>query len=153
MGGLLEKHNQIGGRARQFSKQGFSFDMGPSWYWMPDVFENFFNQFNKSTQDYYNLIKLDPGFQIIFKNHDNLVVPANYEDLQAMFNNIEPGSSIKLKKFMKEAEFKYGFGMSSVVFQPGVSWKEFCKLDLFKNIFRLQIFSSYKSHVAKYFNH
>ena len=149
---VIEKHNQIGGRARKFSKQGFSFDMGPSWYWMPDVFENFFNQFNKSTQDYYNLIKLDPGFQIIFKNHDNLVVPANYEDLQAMFNNIEPGSSVKLKKFMKEAEFKYGFGMSSVVFQPGVSWKEFCKLDLFKNIFRLQIFSSYKSHVAKYFN-
>ena len=150
---VIEKHNQIGGRARKFSKQGFSFDMGPSWYWMPDVFENFFNQFNKSTKDYYNLIKLDPGFKIIFKNHDNLVVPANYEDLQTMFNNIEPGSSVKLKKFMKEAEFKYGFGMSSVVFQPGVSWKEFCKLDLFKNIFKLQIFSSYKSHVAKHFNH
>jgi len=148
---VIEKHNQIGGRARQFSAKGFHFDMGPSWYWMPDVFDNFFNQFNKSTKDYYKLIKLDPGFQIIFKDQDSLVIPAAYEELEILFNKIEPGSSINLKKFMKEAEFKYGFGMNSVVFQPGVSWREFCNIDLFKNIFKLQIFSSYKSHVAKYF--
>jgi len=150
---VVEKHNQIGGRARQFSEQGFNFDMGPSWYWMPDVFDNFFNQFNKSTKDYYSLVKLDPGFQIIFENHETLVVPAAYEELETLFNKIETGSSCKLKKFMKEAEFKYGFGMNSVVFQPGVSWKEFCNIDLFKNIFKLQIFASYKNHVAKYFKH
>ena len=148
---IIEKHSQIGGRARQFSEQGFNFDMGPSWYWMPDVFENFFNQFNKSTKDYYNLIKLDPGFQIIFEDQENLVIPAGYEELKILFNKIEPDSAIKLNKFMEEAEFKYGFGMKSVVFQPGVSWKEFCKIDLFKNIFKLQIFSSYKRHVSKYF--
>ena len=149
---IIEKNKQLGGRARVLKKNGFSFDMGPSWYWMPDVFENFFNQFNKSTKDYYNLIKLDPGFQVIFENQDTLIIPAAYEELEILFNQIEPGSSIKLKKFMKEAEFKYGFGMNSFVFQPGVSWKEFCNIDLFKNIFKLQVFSSYKSHVAKYFN-
>ena len=64
---VVEKHNQIGGRARQFSAKGFNFDMGPSWYWMPDVFDNFFSQFNRETKDYYKLVKLDPGFQIIFR--------------------------------------------------------------------------------------
>jgi len=150
---VIEKHNQIGGRARRFAEKGFNFDMGPSWYWMPDVFDKFFNQFNKSTKDYYNLIKLDPGFQIIFKNQDTLVVPADYDKLEDLFNQIELGASLKLKKFMEEAEFKYGFGMNSIVFQPGLSWKEFCNIDLFKNVFKLQIFSSYKSHVSKYFKH
>ena len=150
---VLEKHNQIGGRARQFSAKGYNFDMGPSWYWMPDVFENFFKQFKKSTSDYYELLKLDPGFQIIFQDQSNLVIPANYDKLEFLFDQIEPGSAVKLGKFMKEAEFKYSFGMNSVVFQPGISWLEFCKLDLFKNVFRLQIFSSYKSHVSKYFKH
>ena len=150
---VIEKHNQIGGRARQFNEKGYNFDMGPSWYWMPDVFDQFFNQFQKSTKDYYELLKLDPGFQIIFEDQKNLVIPAQFEKLESLFNKIEPGSSKMLKKFMQEAEFKYSFGMSSVVFQPGISWMEFCKLDLFKNVFRLQILSSYKNHVAKYFKH
>ena len=84
---VLEKHNQIGGRARQFSAKGFNFDMGPSWYWMPDVFENFFKQFKKSPSDYYELLKLDPGFQIIFQDQSNLVIPANYDKLESLFES------------------------------------------------------------------
>jgi len=61
---VFEKNKTIGGRARQFQEKGFTFDMGPSWYWMPDVFENFFNRFGKTAADYYELKKLDPGFTI-----------------------------------------------------------------------------------------
>ena len=78
---VIEKNSHIGGRARKFYAEDFMFDMGPSWYWMPDVFENFFNKFNKSTSDYYELIKLDPGFQIIFQNNETLQVPSSQEDL------------------------------------------------------------------------
>ena len=99
---VVEKHNQIGGRARQFNEKGYNFDMGPSWYWMPDVFDQFFNQFQKSTKDYYELLKLDPGFQIIFEDQKNLVIPAQFEKLESLFNKIEPGSSKMLKNSCKK---------------------------------------------------
>ncbi len=148
---VIEKNSHIGGRARKFYAEDFMFDMGPSWYWMPDVFENFFNKFNKSTGDYYELIKLDPGFQIIFQNNETLQVPSNQEDLKQLFENIETGSSQKLTSFMKEAKFKYDFSMNSFIYNPGISWKEVIKKDIFQNMFRLQLFQSYKKHVAKYF--
>ena len=150
---VFEKNNQIGGRASQFSVDGFKFDMGPSWYWMPDVFEKFFNQFNKTTKDYYQLVKLDPGFQMIFENSETLAIPEDYESLKKLFNQIENGSSNQLDRFMKDAEFKYNFSMDSVVYQPGLSWGEFIRIDIFKNIFNLQLFKSYKKHVATYFKH
>ena len=148
---IIEKNLQIGGRARQFSSNDFIFDMGPSWYWMPDVFEKFFNQFNKSASDYFDLIKLDPGFQMIFSNHETISIPASYTKLEELFEQIEPGSANKLKKFMDEAKFKYEFSMDSLIYEPGISFNELFKKEIFKNLFKLQIFSSYKKHVANYF--
>ena len=148
---VIEKNTQLGGRARQFSEKGFKFDMGPSWYWMPDVFENFFNLFNKTTQDYYQLTKLDPGFQIIFNNNDTLKVPAKKKNLEQLFEELEPGSSYKLNLFMQEAKFKYDFSMSSFIYNPGISWTEVLKKNVFQNMFKLHMFQSYKKHVATYF--
>ena len=67
---IIEKNTSLGGRARQFKSDGFVFDMGPSWYWMPDVFDRFFKKFGKKASDYYDLIQLNPGFQIIFENYE-----------------------------------------------------------------------------------
>ena len=86
---VFEKNEQIGGRARAFSAEGFMFDMGPSWYWMPDVFDKFFEQFGKKTADYYDLKKLDPGFQIIYGKDDILKIPADTNELYDIFEQIE----------------------------------------------------------------
>ena len=61
---IFEKNSTIGGRARQLKKEGFTFDIGPTWYWMPDVFERFFADFDKKPSDYYELIKLSPAYQV-----------------------------------------------------------------------------------------
>lgn len=148
---VIEKHDVLGGRARQFSVNGFKFDMGPSWYWMPDVFETFFNQFNKSTKDYYKLNKLDPGFQMIFSNENIFEIPDSYAQLKLLFEKVEPGSSKNLDTFMKEAEFKYNFSMKSLIYNPGISLLEFINKGIGKNIFKLELFKSYKSHIEKYF--
>ncbi len=148
---VLEKNKDIGGRARCFTHSGYNFDMGPSWYWMPDIFDKFFSKFGKKSQDFYQLIKLDPGFKIIFNNNEALDIPASYKELEELFEKVEPNSSKKLQKFMHEAKFKYNFSMNSLVYQPGVTWTELISKDIFKNIFKLQVFSSYKQHVARYF--
>ena len=99
---VLEKNKTIGGRARQFSEQGFVFDMGPSWYWMPDVFERFFNEFQKKVSDYYSLDRLDPSYRIYWQDGE-MNVPANYNELKNLFESIEQGSGVQLDKFLAEA--------------------------------------------------
>ena len=147
---LYEKNDTIGGRARQFSSAGFTFDMGPSWYWMPDVIERFFNNFGYQSSDFFQLKKLDPAFQMIF-NEETLSVPSEWSDMEALFDTIEPGSAKQLNLFMKEAEFKYNVGVKDLVYQPGLSLSEIIRPDLIKSLFKLQVFSSFSSHVRKYF--
>ena len=147
---VLEKHNMPGGRARKFTTQGFTFDMGPSWYWMPDVFERFFNSFGKKVSDYYQLHRLDPSYRVYYKENF-LDVPANYETLKNVFENIEPGSAKQLDKFLEEAAYKYNAGINKLVYKPGQSLSEFLDIDLIRGIFRLDVFNSIKAHVSKYF--
>ncbi len=141
-----------GGRARQMKAAGFTFDMGPSWYWMPDVFERYFKQFGKSVGDYYQLERLDPSYRVYGKE-GFMDIPADFTALQKLFDSIEPGSGAQLEHFLKEAAFKYEVGINKLVFKPGNSWMEFMDMDIVKGIFRLDVFNSMKSHVAKYFTH
>lgn len=150
---VLEKNNRPGGRARQYSEAGFTFDMGPSWYWMPDVFEDFFRKFGKSTADYYELIRLDPSYRIIFGKDDTMEVPARMDALYAMFESYEPGSSAKLKQFLDEAAYKYQVGMAEFVFKPSHSIMEFADPRILASMLRLQMFSSLSSAVRKLFKH
>jgi phytoene desaturase len=148
---LLEKNAVPGGRARKFEAEGFVFDMGPSWYWMPDIFERYFNRFGKSASDYYELKRLDPSYTIFFGKDDEMHVPANMQELEAMFERYEPGSSKNLKKFLAEAEYKYRVGINEFVFKPSHSIMEFADWRVIKSMFRLQMFQSMSSHVRKLF--
>lgn len=148
---VLEKHAGPGGRARQLKEAGFTFDMGPSWYWMPDVFEHYFNSFGKSTSDYYRLQRLDPSYRVYFPE-GALDIPADFNALKDLFESIEPGSAAKLEQFLAEAAYKYKVGIEKLVFKPGLAMSEFIDKDIIKGIFRLDVFSSMRTHVAKYFS-
>jgi phytoene desaturase len=147
---VFEKNLVPGGRARTFSSDGYTFDMGPSWYWMPDVFEKYFNDFGYSVSDFYELQLLDPGFTIVF-DENKMSIPADYNSLLQLFESIEPGAAIKLDQFMQEAEIKYELGINKLVYKPGLSITEFIDKDILSNIFRLQVFTSFSKHIAKYF--
>lgn len=148
---LYEKNNSIGGRARQFSSNGFTFDMGPSWYWMPEVIEKFYNYFGHTASDFYELVKLDPGFKVIFGENECIDIPENFDELGDLFESIEKGSREKLIKFMAGAEYKYNIGINELVYQPGLSIMELFRTDLMMGVFKLDVFNSFKSHVRKYF--
>ena len=151
---VFEKNDSVGGRARQLkTESGYMFDMGPSWYWMPDVFEKFFSDFNCKVSDFYDLKLLNPSFDVVFSEKDKMNVPENFEALCDLFESIESGSAAQLKKFMEEAEYKYKTGIEKLVYKPGLSIAEFADLNLIKGAFRLQVFSSFSKHVRKYFSH
>jgi phytoene desaturase len=150
---VLEKNEIAGGRARTFSAQGFTFDMGPSWYWMPDVFEQFFQKFGKTTADYYDLVRLDPSYQVLYGKGDTLELPASMAELEALFENLEPGSSQKLREFLKQAAYKYEVGINQLVYKPSRSLTEFVDLKLLVDVMRLDVFQSMAKHVRKFFKH
>jgi len=147
---VLEKHDSPGGRARQLIADGFTFDMGPSWYWMPDVFERFFAQFGKKVSDYYPLQRLDPSYRVYWQEGFS-DVPAGYGELKKLFETMEPGAGEKLDRFLAEADYKYRVGIQKLVFKPGLSLFEFLDWELMRGIFKLDVFNSISSHVKKYF--
>lgn len=126
---VYEKNKSIGGRARQMKKEGFTFDMGPSWYWMPDVFERFFNDFGKKTADYYELIKLSPAYRVYYGINDFISIADNLEEIIATFESIEKGSGDKLKSFMAKAKSNYDIAIKDLVYRPGVSPLELITLE------------------------
>lgn len=149
---VLEKHDQPGGRARHFKTDGFTFDMGPSWYWMPDVFDRYFASFGKKTSDFYQLIRLNPSYTI-FWDEGEMDVPADYNALKALFESLEPGAGVQLDAFMSEAAYKYRVGINKLVFKPGQSLLEFLDAELIAGLFKLDVFNDIKSHIGKYFKH
>jgi phytoene desaturase len=150
---LLEKNDSPGGRARVFEAEGFKFDMGPSWYWMPDVFEAYFNRFGKKTPDYYELVRLSPGYTIVFDQNDRMTIPADMTELEAMFDSYEPGAGLRLREFLKQAAYKYEVGINNLVYKPSRSITEFTSPKLLFDVLRMDVFQSMSKHVRKFFTH
>lgn len=147
---VVEKNQMPGGRAQQLKANGFTFDMGPSFYWMPDVFERFFACFGKKTSDYYTLTRLDPSYRIYWSD-SYTDIPASYQALQQVFESLEPGSSAALDKYLQGAAYKYDVGVNRLVYKPGRSLTEFLDWPTISGVFRLDVFTSIRKHIARYF--
>ncbi len=148
---ILEKNDSLGGRARKFEADGFTFDMGPSWYWMPEVFEEHFAAFGKKRSDYYRLVRLDPSYTVFFGENDVMRVPAKMDELEAMFERYEAGSSEKLRKFLAESKYKYEVGMGEFVKKPSNNIWEFADIRVLQSLFRLQMLTSMSDYVRGLF--
>jgi phytoene desaturase len=146
---IYEKNPTVGGRARQLLKDGFTFDIGPSWYWMPDVFEKFFADFDKKVSDYYTLSKLSPAYKVFFGINEFVTIADNLPEIIAKFESIETGSGQKLEKFIKEAQSNYDIAIKDLVYRPGESILELVTLETVTKID--QFFSNISKDVRKKF--
>ena len=145
---VYEKNDTVGGRARQLKKEGFTFDIGPSWYWMPDIFEKFFNDFDKSTKDFYKLDKLSPAYKIFFSD-DEIVIGDSMDKICKEFERIEEGSSKPLRKFIAKAQDNYNIAINKIVLKPGLSPLELVTKDTVTRVD--QFFKTISSDVRKNF--
>jgi len=148
---VFEKHHQPGGRARQFkTEEGYVFDMGPSWYWMPDIIEGFFADFGCKASDFFQLVSLNPQFEMVFSK-EKVSVPEKNEDIRELFEKIEKGAGKKYDQFMKSARFKYEVGMKDFVTKPCYSWLEFASLKIAGSAVKLNLLSDFRKYVSGYF--
>ena len=150
---VFEKNKNFGGRARQFESDGFTFDMGPSWYWMPDVFERFFNDFGKKVSDLYELKKLNPAYRVVFDKNSQFEIEDNINSIVKLFEKHEKGSGKKLESFMKEAKDNYDLAVTNMLYKmPGLSplelvnSKTIAKANLFLTNIKKQIEKRFKNH-------
>ena len=149
---VFEKNSTLGGRARQYKNEGFTFDLGPSWYWMPDVFERFFADFDKKPSDYYTLDKLNPAYKVYFDDGNYIEIPDNLEDIYKIFEEEEPGSSKYLKEFIASAKANYDTAILDLVYKPGESILELitpttvARVSQFFSTIRKQVRKKIKSH-------
>lgn len=146
---VFEKNDQLGGRARVWKNDGFLFDMGPSWYWMPDVFEKFFSDFGKKPSDYYQLIKLSPAYKVFFDDIKSIEIPDSIDKICEVFEQEEKGSGAKLKSFIESAGYNYDVAINKVVYKPGVSPLELVTPETVAKIG--QFFSNIRSEIRKKF--
>ena len=144
---VLEKNDKPGGRINFFEHEGFKFEMGPSWYWMPEVFENFFKKHGYTASDFYDLKRLDPSYKVVFPDSAALDLPADFSKLQALFEEIEAGSGEKLKSFLDDAAYKYEVGMNEFVWKPANSIFEFAQFKVLKSLFKLQLLQSISKEI------
>ena len=144
---VLEKNDTIGGRARQYKNDGFTFDIGPTWYWMPDVFERFFADFDKKPSDYYELEKLKPAYQVYFEKGESITIPGNLDEIYKVFEDEEKGSSKHLKSFLNSAKSNYDTAIKDLVYKPGVSLLELVTPTTITRV--TQFFSTIRKDVRK----
>ncbi|SHJ55417.1 phytoene desaturase [Reichenbachiella agariperforans] len=150
---VFEKNSGPGGRSSLYHEAGFTFDKGPSWYWMPDVMERFFNRFDKSTSDYFQLKKLDPGFRIYFGKGESIDIPDTLEKQKALFESLESGSGVKLEKFLAECKIKYDVGINDLVYKPAYSLLEFMSFDTIYKMIKMNALQSIHKYVRSIFKH
>ncbi len=148
---VLEKNAIAGGRARKLEEEGFLFDMGPSWYWLPDVLERFFNRFGKSASDYYKLVRVDPSYKVFYGPEDSVNIPAGKENVMKVFEKMEPGAGKMLHRYLDEAAFKYKIGVNELVYRPAKTPFEFMEWEVIKGSLKLHVFHSFHNYVRKYF--
>ncbi|MCU4175885.1 phytoene desaturase family protein [Carboxylicivirga sp. N1Y90] len=152
---VVEKNEYSGGRARQLKKDGFTFDMGPTFYWMPDVFEKFFSDFKRSVSDFYQLEKLNPAYTVYFEDDSQISIADNINDIFKTFESNEKGSSKQLAKFLKVAEDNYNIAVKDLVYKPGESLSEIItpttitKLSAFVDTIKKQVGRQFKNNKLK----
>ncbi len=144
---VIEKNEQLGGRASRLEKDGFRFDMGPSWYLMPDVFERFFADFDRTPGDYYDLEHLDPHYRIFFKDGDRVDVTPDLERTKAVFEEYESGAGEALERYLEKSKENYEVGMKHFVYEDRERLRDYLDLDVARQARGLSLLGSMQGHV------
>jgi phytoene desaturase len=148
---VYEKNEQAGGRGAVYKEKDFVFDMGPSWYLMPDVFERFFKQFNKNPSDFYKLERLDPAYRLFFSPNDHTDVSANLKTNFELFERLEKGAAEQLKKYLQQAEYQYKISTEEFLYRDYDHLTDFFNWRLMMEGRKLHVFEKLTKFTKRFF--
>ncbi len=148
---VVEKHGTPGGVARSFKDQGFTFDMGPSWYLMPEVFDRFFSEFGRSTSDFFRLISLDPSYKVFFGPHESLIIKRDKGYTFPVFEGLEKGAGVKIETYLQDAQYKYETAMKEFLYREYHSLFDFFNMKTLREGIKLNLFQNLDKHIRRNF--
>lgn len=148
---VLEKNEQPGGRASVYKEKGFTFDLGPSWYLMPDVFEKFFAQFGAKPEDFFKLQRLDPAYRIFFGKDDHVDLASDLQKNMALFEQIEPGAAAELTRYLAQSKYQYDVSMQDFLYRDYTSLLQFFNRRMLTEGRKLHVFESLDAYTRRYF--
>jgi phytoene desaturase len=149
---VVEQLDHAGGRATVWEDRGFRFDLGPSWYLMPDVYERFFQLMGSSASRELDLRRLDPAYRVFFAPDDWVDVPSDLEATYALFDSFEPDGAAKLRRYLHQAAHQYEVAMGGFVYRRYRRPTDLLNYRMLKEGARLRVFRSLDSHVRRYFS-
>lgn len=149
---LIEKNHEVGGRASVLEEDDYRFDMGPSWYLMPDIFERFFNKFDRDPEEFYELHRLDPNYRIFFKDGDLMDVPADPDEAGELFEEYEDGAAEQFQRYLEKSEETYEIGMNEFVLKDRNNFRDYVSLDVLRNARGISLIKKMQDHVEEYFD-
>lgn len=148
---VLEKNDDVGGRAMVYREAGHTFDMGPSWYLMPDVFDAFFESLGAKAEDLFELVRLDPSYRIFFGPDDYLDIRADLEPNIALFESIEPGSGAKLREYLDQAAYQYDVALKEFLYRDYQTVFDFFNKRTMTEGRKLHVFENLAKYTKRYF--
>ena len=151
---IVEKHQQAGGRARTWSQDGFTFDMGPSWYWMPDLFDRWFERFGHRPSDFYDLRRLDPSYRVYWPTSSgggHWDIPAGLGPLRELFERTERGAGASFDRFIEQTRYIYETAVGDYLLRPSLSFMEFFDVRLVSELFKLKMLTSMHRFAGRFF--
>lgn len=147
---VLEKNESPGGRSTSLQLNGFTFDMGPSWYLMPDIFERYFEEFKAKPTDYYALTKLDPNYRIIYSRHEHIDIHADLERNTEQFERLEPGSMVQVKKLLELSKQNYEIAVNQFIYKNYNSLLDFLDPKTALKAYKLNLFTSLDAYMKRF---
>lgn len=150
---LVEKNEKVGGRCNRFSADGYTFDMGPSWYLMPDVFEQFFDVLGEDIDDHLDLQRLAPSYRVFFKDEDKQI--DLYSDLEKdipTLSQFEDDVGSSLEEYLSRAEMQYEIAKNKFMYKNYDSWRDLISKELLIDGWKLSVFTYMDSYVKKFFD-
>ena len=148
---VLEKNSQTGGRAREWKSCGYTFDMGPSWYLMPEVFEEFFSALGKKREDYFPLKQLSTYYKVFFEGAEPVTIGSDLEEVKRIFDSFEPLGGKRLEKYLEEARYKYDVSMKDFLYKEYTSVFQFFNWRMITEGLKLHIFKGLDAYVDRFF--
>jgi len=149
---VLEKNEAAGGRASVWQQDGFRYDLGPSWYLMPDVFDRFFGLLGTTASEQLDLVRLSPSYRVFFGPGDVIDVPADLGATRALFDTFEPDGGHKLARYLDQAAYQYDVAMNEFVYRDYRRLRDFFNRRMLTEGARLQVFRKLDAHVAATFD-
>ncbi len=151
---VYEKNQEPGGRITAVKQDKFLFDLGPSWFLMPEVFDQYYGLFDESVYSRLDLMRFQPGYKVFFEKYEPLTLMGDLDEDKHIFETIEPGAAKKLESFVDRSTKVYELSVKYFLYNNFQRFRDLVKWPIFKNAFNMLPLTTQKldDYVGKHFD-